>query len=213
MEAFRFDSSRSLRRVEAPDLGHTGTFGIIGAVGVLLPLRSALIVSGEPAGLILLDTSSAPREVGVPGVSDVWLGMILDLLQVRLASRATRWQTPSGGVLPGTALKGVTVGSRRYNKYVDQRCLSISGDQSTRFFFGTCFWTTMGSPSAVAGVSLPTAFLDEARLNGFGASLSGLVQLPPCDASEAELSLDESEESDEIEKADIGRLILSPMFC
>ncbi len=45
------------------------------------------------------------------------------------------------------------------------------------------------------------------NLKGSGASLSGLVQLPPCDREDDTLTLESSEESDIIEHDDMGRLI------
>src|ERR1700712_2418987 len=40
--------------------------------------------------------------------------ILLALGHVSLAFRATRWHTPVGGILPGSVLKGVTVGSAKY---------------------------------------------------------------------------------------------------
>ena len=46
--------------------------------------------------------------------------------------------------------------------------------------------------------------------NGSGASLSGLVQLPPVEGKDVELSDDASDESENVEHGDSGRLVLSP---
>lgn len=48
------------------------------------------------------------------------------------------------------------------------------------------------------------------KAKGSGVSLSGLVQLPPVEGNEVELPEDESEESEKVEHADAGRLMLSP---
>ena len=97
--------------------------------------------------------------------------------------------------------------------YVVQICLSISGVQwtcfclDTRALFGGVFF--LSSDSSV----LALAFLIDGKVNGSGASLSGLVQLPPNDGEYTELPFESSEESDMIEQVDIGRLIDSPMCC
>lgn len=103
---------RSLRLVEDPDFGHTGNFEFTGPVGVLLPLRPALIVSGEPALVVSIFSSTATSSPLVGGLSSSdALRLGLAPRQERRASRATRWQTPSGGAVPGNVLNGVTVGS------------------------------------------------------------------------------------------------------
>lgn len=63
------------------------------------------------------------------------------------------------------------------------------------------------------GLSLALRFGTEGNVKGSGASLSGLVQLPPSDGYDDKLPFESSDESERIEQADIGRLIVSPGFC
>ena len=80
--------------------------------GVLLPLLQGLMVSGVPdrepnrdAERILFTVVEDDRPP----------------FHVLRAKRATLWQTPFGGTVLGSALKGVTVGSCRYFMYVIHR--------------------------------------------------------------------------------------------
>jgi hypothetical protein len=52
----------------------------------------------------------------------------------------------------------------------------------------------------------------QGNAKGSGASLSGLVQLPPVDGKDVELSEDDSDEFEKVEQAEVGRLMLSPEF-
>ena len=202
---FRLQRKRRRRLVEDPDLGHVLSLGANTSVGVLLPLRVARMVSGEPG--LMLDVCKGPSCM-VMGV--IRLDGFLIFQDLR-ASLATRWQTPNGGAIPGSILKGVTVGSCRYSRYVDHRCLSISGVQLGRFCLNTPHW--FSSRFVVkADKRLALFRLREENLIGSGASLSGLVQLPSAVGYDVRLP-DSSDESETREHVDSGRMMLSPRSC
>lgn len=181
---WRLQSFRSLPLAAASERGHLDPgFGISWVVGVLLPLRPSLLVSGV----------NSPFEANAP-------------FHVFLACRATRVQIPSGGTVPGSILKGVTVGSCRHIMYVSQRWSSIALVQTV----------SLRVLRRLAGRSVLYACkgeeggnwlgLGSGKTNGSELSLSGLVQLPPY---ESMLPREETEESEMPEHAEEGRLMLS----
>ncbi len=87
MVGFRLHKTRNLRRVEDPVLGHAGGFEGEQPVGVLLPLRSALTVSGEPPDLA--EPGSFPVLPALAPTDDIRETDFAPR-QVLLASRATR---------------------------------------------------------------------------------------------------------------------------
>jgi len=86
MVGLRLQSSRNLLRVEDPLLGHGGGLGKVKPVGVLLPLRFAVMVSGEPS--VEADLRSLIGSSGLETSGD--LQDTLVPFQVRFASLATR---------------------------------------------------------------------------------------------------------------------------
>ena len=114
---------------------------------------------------------------------------------------------PSGGAVPGSDLKGVMRGSWESFMYVYKRWSSIS-----------CVHTILrliycigGDCSCSCGEkSIADGLWGHGNLKGSGASLSGLVQLPPKEGKEARLPLEETDESDMPEQAESGRTIDSP---
>ena len=86
MVGFRLQSSRSLLRVEDPLFGQDGGFNMVRPVGVLLPLRIALVVSGESVTLTNFGTLLALIGLDISGD----LQAVLVPFQVRRASLATR---------------------------------------------------------------------------------------------------------------------------
>jgi len=104
-------------------------------------------------------------------------------------------------MLPGTVLKGVTVGSPRYIWYTLKRWLSISTVQ-TRLCLGIMVSRRIFLPlrDGVSGMML--------NLVGEKGSMSGLVTLPPNDVGRlVQVSHDETDESDLLDETDEERCI------
>ncbi len=95
VDAFSRQSSRRWARVAAQVWGHSMKAVELSAVGVLLPLLLPLTLEAFVRPL-------AP-------------------FQLRFASRATRRQTPWGGMQLLPMRNGVTLGSWRYSTYVDHK--------------------------------------------------------------------------------------------
>ena len=107
--------------------------------------------------------------------------------------------------MPGSVLKGVTRGSRRYMTYVFSRCRSISGVHLT----SRCLFTRLAFGKSTASFGerkILSAFETSFSVKGSVATLSGLVQLPLIGAEKAELPQEETEESENEEQT-------QPNYC